>query len=586
MPSKHSILPLILLSVSAITFQIAAVPTGRDVPSVGPDGELGLLKRWRDTVGTATRVSARGLARRLTAIITSRSGPLPSVYRTVITSNITSEPCNTRPGQKCEVAIDGFGTVGEVHYVFNKTRTNFQGRSTQVMVACRCLSEECGVAVLMRPVNITRTRKDGTKVETGRRTCLYEKVNGNFTDCHSELLRVSYRQKNSRPNYLHLHDFNYSVIDAFWNATGQRGWTRACDENEIKALPVIKLADLEKAARAGTGFNYKHIKSPNPKSQCRPHPGAQYYRTEEADEGTCTEIYDHAAAAAAYTGTQQDTIATGTRVSTMQDEPPILLGDTEIALICSAAGLGLLFVWSRFVKRLKPEDNSWKHLCFSVVAQAIMLYVLETLPMHTALQSETRAKKWSTILAFADGTLMLAKEQLDPHGSAVGSVLILTAVVGEVSYKYTKVVKIIAITVFFDLAALAIIALTVFRKVRFITTVRRDEMYGTGDKNGISALAEAGAIWRWRNGIQEDRESRLLRRQRGISSVESSASSSELSNECSLLKKKSVLSWVTSNPDAGDVDLGGMSSTNFAHMIDYMKETSAQPRDEFGGNGR
>lgn len=535
-----------LLFLPLLTCIAVAIPgVLYDVSAFGPQGKLGLVERLRDAVGTATQVWKHGPARRLTAINTLRSGPLSAVYRTAISSNGTSAKCETRPHQKCEVAIDGFGTVGEVHYEFQSARTNTAGRSTQVLVACVCLTDECIDAVLMRPINLFTRATNGSYVDSGKRTCLFEAVDGEFSDCHSELLRVSYRPSKLRPEYLREEAFNYSVVDGtneFWDANGQRGWTRDCNESEVDALPAISMAELQKRK-----LKFNMHKTP-PGNQCRAPPRVQYFRAADVDAQSCTEIYDHAAAAAAHIATQQDEIATANMESSYKDEKPPLLEDTELALICSAAGLGVLFVWSRYRKKLRPADNSVLLLVVGVVGQVAVLYVLEALPLHTALGGELRARDWSSLFSFVDATLVLGRDQTGPQGSAVGSVVVLTAVLGEVRYTHTREALVAALTALFDLAAVVIIFMTVVRKVRFIVSERRKAIYELGD-DGSSASCGSSTPRRlllWRH-----RGRRGLRRGRGRAPAVAGRSPSSSSDGV-------VAEWKKAQPAFSEMSSGGL----------------------------
>lgn len=459
-----SLVALLLLSLHC-SFADSSVPFPRDVQVVGPAGNVSLLARWRDTVGTATQVWAQGAASARDIFQTDRSGPLSSVYRSTLGTE-ASTPCVPDRERKCEVAIDGFGTVGEVHFEFESSLSNIKGRSTQVMIACRCISDECGDAVLIRPIDVLTTDEQGKEVNTGRRTCIYEAVDGNFTDCHTELLRVTYRDRGHRPNYVRGSGaFNYSVIDPnygdFWNATGQRGWARDCMDSDLTDLSVFDSALL---SSENVAFNL-HKTNPSA-SHCKPPAeSVSYFRENDAAGEECSTLIEYAAAAAAHRATQQDEISIGNVESSYVYPKPELVSDTELALSCSGAGLGLLFVWSMFRKQLYKRNATMLYIIW-VVAIQVLSFLLEALPLHTALGAEISARNWVSQFASVDGTVALAKGHSTAQGSAQGSVLILTAVLGEVRYRDTRVGLLASLAVFFDITVGTLVVLTMVRKLR------------------------------------------------------------------------------------------------------------------------
>lgn len=336
------------------------------------------------------------------------------------------------------------------------------------MIACRCVSKECGEAILMRPIDIPTRDKDGNPVETAdkKKTCIYEQANGNFTDCHTELLRVTYRDRAHRPNFLHSQgDFNYSVTDPnygdFWNATGQRGWQRDCDDEDVKSLSVFDSSTLK---RENIGFN---VHSTNPTApHCKPSSDkVEYFRENDESGAQCAELYEYAAAAASHRATQQDETSIGNVEGSYVYPKPELVSNTELALSCSGAALGLLFVWSVFRKQLFKRNATTFYTAWVTTIQ-VLSFVLEALPLHTALGTEISARNWVSQFASVDGTVALAKGHSTPQGSAQGSVLILTAVLGEVRYRETRVGLIAILTVFFDVTVVILVILTMLRKLR------------------------------------------------------------------------------------------------------------------------
>lgn len=471
-PSIHFALPPILF----FTLTIASPLYPRDIPSHGPEGDLTPMQRWHDTIGTALQIY--GPTPRHGLISTLRSGPLSSVFRSSLLSN-EGGSCEPRSDTKCELAINGFGSVGEVHYNFSNNIRKVEGHSTQVMIACRCLSKECGVAILLRPVNVLSRETN----ETIRRTCLYEVFRGKYSDCHTELMRVSYRPVDQPPEFYHGNDsFEYypRTERKVWFAEGQRGWTHDCFEDEVACLRRI---DLKSIKPENIEFN-KHTTAAN--NSCSPPAGVEYVvDRNDADGQECVELYDIASGEGAHRGTQQDEIATGEMEGSYFNEKPSRISDTELALICSAAGLGAMFVWTMYWKQMKTKVKSTMKTLGAVVLAQVLSYALEALPLHIALGNEIGAARWRSLFAFVDGTIAVAKDNSGPQGSANGSVLVLTGVVGEVRYSETREGVVWALTVMFDLMVTIVIAMTVFQKGGQIFRMNKEEIYVKGKMTGI-----------------------------------------------------------------------------------------------------
>lgn len=119
-----------------------------------------------------------------------------------------------------------------------------------------------------------------------------------------------------------------------------------------------------------------------------------------------------------------------------------------------------VFRKQKFKRNATPVYTLW------VFTVQVLSYGLEALPLHTALGSEISARNWISEFAFVDGTVALAKGHTNAEGSAEGSVMILTAVLGEVQYMRTREMLVASLTAFFDITVLVIIVLTIWRKVR------------------------------------------------------------------------------------------------------------------------
>lgn len=538
----------------------APVKTFRDYTPNGPSGNLDPRERMRDTFGTATQIWQRGPLPRLSTVSALRTGPVSEVYRSTLTSS-ASKTCEPGSNQKCEVAINGFGTVGEVQYNFSTTRHNLKGRSTQVMVACRCLSKECEVAVLVRPINVVRKTPDGKMESTGQ-TCLYEAVDNKFSDCHSELLRVSQRERNVlQPEYMHKDKrWNYTVQDQdhpssdFWTANGQRGWTLNCTDTELGKLDPVslsKLSELAKQDKKSRDIEFNvHVTAPGG-PHCTAPRNVKYFREDHEGGATCAEIYEYAASAAANRGTQQDEIAVGKLSSTYITAQPELTTDTELALSLSAAGLGILFVWSMYRKQIEKRNvkTPIKYLTCGVMKQ-VFSYALEALPLHIALGQEISARNWVSLFAFADATVSLAEDLTKPQGSAAGSVLVLVGVLGEVRYLSTREVMIAVFTALFDLTACGIIATTIVRKVRHLAAERRRVMYDIDSGSDVTDSSE-GSTTKPRMRVRRRRRRRLPVSSPHTRKARSSKSSEFRANDdVSALKAKVSLSSLSSSCDS------------------------------------
>lgn len=485
---------LALLPIFLFSLTLASPLSPRDVASHGPEGILTPEQRWRDTVGTALQIHGPTPKYKVTS--TLRSGPLSSVFRSSLSSN-EIEGCEPRADTKCEIAINGFGTVGEVHYNFTSNDRQLKGRSTQVMVACRCLSKECGVAILLRPVNVI-SRETETPI---RRTCMYEVFRGRYSDCHAELLRVSYRPVNQLPEISHSRDyFRYHPKwdEKVWYAEGQRGWTHDCYEDQVASLRRVNIGSI---TEKNIKFN-KHTTAA--KNSCSPPEGIEYVVEEnDADGEECAKLYHYAASGGAHRGTQQDEIATGASEESYLAEKPDLISDTELALVCSAAGLGAMFVWTMYWKQMKKDKDNLKRLGAVILAQ-ILSYTLEALPLHIALGNEIRAAAWRCLLAFMDGTLAVARETLEVQGSVNGSILVLTGVVGEVRYSQTREWLVWVLTVMFDLMVAVVITITALGKGRQIVRENKEEIYVKGKITGYKRKRRTRRRISWRMGREED----------------------------------------------------------------------------------
>lgn len=413
-----------------------------NVKPVGASGQIGLGTRWADAMGTALQPWSRGPLTKNQVYHSDRTGPVASSYREALFRSSTT--CTPNSTTRCDVAINGFGTVGEVTYRFRHDADNLRGYSTQVQVACRCLSQDCAKALLMRPVNVLANGK-----QVGE-TCLYSRHTaiGKMSACHAELLRTVPRPvRQESPRYRNKFGFNFSVVSNMgeWVAVGERGWTNNIQQADLLRIPkldVLNESILEDVAQLLHNSKTEYVQAIDP-----------------TDGAICAHTYAYGAAGAAWRGTQQDNHAVGKFADTYRTQKPVLITDTELALACSAAAIGAFTVWAMFWKRWSRESKSRKTLFFVVCAQ-LLLHILESLPLYVALVDEVGASSWKSEFAFVDGTLAVSTPPEGPQGTAKGSILILTAVVGRVGYKQTRVPLVAGLTVSFNVFSILGMLLT------------------------------------------------------------------------------------------------------------------------------
>lgn len=435
---------------------------------------LTVLDRLRDSIGTATQVWKNGPLRAYDVIHASRTGPISAVYANGLMTSPTSESCKFSPSGTCAAGINGFGTHGEVQYDFFDLTANIKGSSRQTMVVCRCLKDVCDRAVLIRPVNIYNPL-DGALV---RRTCLYEysTSRNQYSDCHNELFRLTSRRNDQAPEYFSDAYFNYSVSNpsntTYWVAHGIRSFTRQCCENDVKNMATVSWSDVVR--ENSTGFNAHHTE---PHNDCQsPDPSVDYRQESMLNGGEeCANLYEYAAAAASNRATQQDEYAIGKRTETYMHAKPALVSDTELALTCSAASLGVLCTWSLLCRQFKKKHTSIRYL-ITVLTIQFLSYILEALPLHMAMLQEIAAARWRSPFSFLDASMVMAKNMTSSSGSAEGNVIVLTAVIGQVEYCRTRHELLIGLTVVFDLIVLAVMLRTVHVKYGVVREARLREI--------------------------------------------------------------------------------------------------------------
>lgn len=419
-----------------------------------------------------------------------RSGPLAAVFRATLSTSSSSLCTAEDPVQKCEVALDGFGTIGQVFYTFNDYEKNRIGRSTQTVVACRCLSQNCTRAVLVRPVTIMTSDADGNLVDSGKSTCLYQAFENNFSECHRELFRVSYRDKDyGRRNALNLEEsvaVEYSVADEhhgdFWSARGDRGTKLKCLESDINKLRRVNVSTIS----LDQNDSVEHPNDDSQASACVPPEGWQYFRGEEqSEEELCGEVFDNALFASRHIASQQDCFGVGKReLAFMNPASVSLISDTELALTCSSAVLGIMWLWSVLLKQVRIGTRPTRLSVLAVGVQMGLSYVLEALPLHTALSNEIKGRSWRSLIAFVDATTSeIGKET----SNFIGKILVMTVVLGETEHLSTRVGLVAALTGVFDFVAL-VLGISIIWGM-----VRRYRRFSRSDQ-GKEDLQESGRV--------------------------------------------------------------------------------------------
>lgn len=414
------------------------------------------MTRWRDALGTALYPSSLGSSSQNQVFHALRSGPIPTTFRNALTP-ILSTKCSPRDGlngAECRVSTDGFGTIGQVDYLFDSRQDNRRGKSTQVMVACKCLGFECQNAILMRPVRVV---ENGSEVGT---VCLYQKLEDGYANCHADLFRtqISATTMSSRDR------ISYSVKDpgreSSWSAFGERAWTFECSRAEVDALPRVNISAIKVGDISKGSFAQKDSRL---KSSCVPESGIQLVIDESKEmDNECARTYEKASVAATHRATQQDEIAIGTSKTTYLEAKPGLTGDTELALTCAAVMLGALAIWTTFRKEAAKKSVSYVRV-FLVLLVQVVTFVIESLPLHTALLREWDARAWYSYFAYADATLGVGKN---------GGVMVVTSFVGGVGYSFTRTKLLMWLTVLFDLLGLAIISATLTNRMKHIMVKR------------------------------------------------------------------------------------------------------------------
>ena len=425
-----------------------------------------MLRIFRKTiVSSITPISSKSSSL-IDMVQIPRTGPFSAVYRAALSVLSSSkEPCKNFRDNYCQVAANSFGLVGQTYYTFNNSQNNIQGNSIQVILSCRCIDPSCERAILMRSVNVERRDGDERKTPSNRTVFLYQAVDGKLSDCHSELFNITNPSKassfsNSKSTGTKIV---YPVIDPFhqdyWTATRYSGLQSSCVETEIENLPTIDLSSLIASDINSTG-RYVGLSG-----GCKPPPGIQYYRaTGESDEDKLSDLYSNATRSAKTVASQQDCYSIGKRpIAYMRPRSIQLISDTELALVCSSAVLGILLLWSMLRKLMHNREEYTRFIIAGILFQVVLSYILEALPLHAALVNEIRAEKWYSPLAFADATYT----HMNRDGKRDG-VLMFIIDIGEARFLRTRVSLVACLSAFFTFVAIGIGSVIIYRVVRII----------------------------------------------------------------------------------------------------------------------
>lgn len=171
---------------------------------------------------------------------------LKTPFRIVVNKSIERQnppACTACFDKRFTLAANSPGRIGENYFKFNDPENGYQGHSTQIQIACRCLDWNCRHAIVMQP----RSRKLGPNRWT--MSCFYTQVNGKWRDCHTEILRVSERGVDEYPD-----DFEgrgtYTVDQdryGWWQVRGVNRHTEQLDETKtFETANFTNIEDYEK----------------------------------------------------------------------------------------------------------------------------------------------------------------------------------------------------------------------------------------------------------------------------------------------------------------------------------------------------
>ncbi|KAI0563998.1 hypothetical protein FGB62_31g121 [Gracilaria domingensis] len=469
----------------------------RELDRIGPEGQIRLQGRWRDALSTSLEIWGDGKLQKHSVRHAPKSGPLSATLLSALNSFVinatrrNSDPFyKNKPGyicsdDECEIAPNGFGTVGRVAYNFSNTEdeANIEGTSNQVMVSCVCANSRCTESILMRPI---AEDKDATKGY-----CLFERVNGKFSDCGYDLLRVSKKVNNTivsgREN--EAWEYNVDAENYNWTATGRRQWNIHCKESR----PSYVLANMSniwsntELIADNSNHSREVVESRNERSTCSPprNSGIEYVRdSNESRSRQCFETYRYAKAAAINRATQQDIVATGRDESIFFDDKKGFLRRSELILFISSA---VLAVWFLLENLKSPWALAYadRHATIGVTLLLVVAALSEMAVLFVQIFLETRKRRWSTFFASADASIALANDYNSPNLEDIKaeySVFVVTATLGRVYLRKTRLWELVTSTLAFLFLSAIITYLTVHR----IRRVRR--MRDSGNYESSSRL--------------------------------------------------------------------------------------------------
>lgn len=438
-----------------------------------------------------------------TLVRSSRSGPVQNVFRSTLSTFLTCTPNTTHTCRPAASRL--FGTVGNAYYFFNHSDHNFIGQSLQAIIACRCLNTNCSHAVQIRPVTIVD--------DDDKHTAVYIAIdNGGvlgYPDCLSQVYRVVPNRRNEQlPQVENTPLLQFSVADArvgdFWNVSAYRGWHYRCTKADVLKLPTINVSTIATSALRPLETTFD-LSSP-----CKPKGASMMFRAMESEEEEVAAIYKRAAEAAMIQGSGQDCFANGREPRAYLSKASVsLVSDTELALACSAALLGLLFMIGACRKFTEESDQGMvtkKRLSSFLFAQIIYL-VLETLPLLVLLIIELQASRWRSVFAFIDAVRVTSGAS-DQDKISTDGVLLITETVGDIQHLYTRTGLLFTLTLTLVVLSILVIA-TVFWRAYQVGRKTDSSDFEEDDKDSDESLKWLPKIVRRRRrGVKR----RLLRR--------------------------------------------------------------------------
>ncbi|KAI0561077.1 hypothetical protein FGB62_93g052 [Gracilaria domingensis] len=195
-------------------------------------------ERWRHSV--ALKATSYGPDKMYEVIEREGNSFLNEPFRRVVNQviNRDGQPlCDASFKKRCTLAQSSPGRVGEMRYKFRDPLAAVFGHSTQTSIACRCLDFSCRHGIIMQP----RLIKNANKV-----ACFYPKVQGKWSDCHTELLRIAERDVDDWPNDMKVKEPYYVELDngPVWLTEGERRLELLEDEANLANYSTVSFESI------------------------------------------------------------------------------------------------------------------------------------------------------------------------------------------------------------------------------------------------------------------------------------------------------------------------------------------------------